>query len=108
MESIQRWCRVTGVGPDGAELACLVLDGPGPPDLAAVDSVARLMLVAGRLGGRIILDEVAPAMGAILELAGLGVEVEGQAELGEQPLGVQDGEEPTHRGHLAPRDLEDL
>jgi hypothetical protein len=90
------------VGPDGAELAHVVLEGPGAPDLAAVDDVARLTLAAGRLGGEITLLDLSPAMGALLELAGLGVEMEGQAELGEEPLGVQEGQEETHPGDLAP------
>jgi len=100
MEDVQLWCRVTVMGPDGSELARFVLEGPGAPDLGVVDDVARLMLVVGRLGGGITVDDVSPAMRAILELAGLRVEVEGQAERGEQPLGVQEGQEEAH-----PRDL---
>jgi hypothetical protein len=89
-------------GPDGAEVAQVVLEGPGPPDLAAVDDLARLTLAAGRLGGAITLLDLAPAMRALLDLAGLRVEMEGQAELGKEPLGVQEGEEPAHPGDLAP------
>jgi hypothetical protein len=32
MNGIQQWCRVTVVGPDGAELAFCRLVGPGAPD----------------------------------------------------------------------------
>jgi len=100
MPAVELWCRVTVVGPDGAELARSVLAGPGAPDLAAVDDVARLALLAGRLGGGIVLADVSPALRALLELAGLCVEVERQAELGEEPLGVQEGQEERHLGDL--------
>jgi hypothetical protein len=102
MDGLQLWCRVTVMGPDGAELACVVLEGPGGPDLAAVDDVARLTLAAARLGGEITLTDLSPAMGALLELAGLRVEMEGQAELGKEPLGVQEVQEETHPGDFAP------
>jgi ADP-ribose pyrophosphatase YjhB (NUDIX family) len=74
------------VGPDGAELASAVLEGPGAPDLGAVDAVARWALLAGRLGRGITLAQVSPAMRELLELTGLRVEVEGQPELGEEPF----------------------
>jgi hypothetical protein len=76
MVSMQRWCRVTVVGPDGAVVACRVFEGPGVPDLAAVDAVARLALLSVRIGGRFGVTEVSPAMSELLELAGLGVEME--------------------------------
>lgn len=108
MAAVQLWCRVRVVGTDGAELARCVLEGPGAPDLGAVDDLARLVLLAGRFGGGIVLAEVSPTLGALLELAGLRVElgglrveVEGQAELGEQPIGVQEGQEERHPGDLA-------
>ena len=87
------WCRVTVVGPDRAQLACGVLEGSGTPDLGAVDDVARLALLAGCLGGGIVLTEVSPVLRALLELAGLCVEMEGQAERGEEPLRVQEVQE---------------
>jgi hypothetical protein len=77
------WCRATVIGPDGAALASYVLDGPGAPDMGTVDYVARLALMAGRLGGRAVLTDVSPALQALLELAGLRAEVKGQSELGE-------------------------
>ena len=77
MAGNQRWCRVRVLGPDGAELARCVLAGPGTPDLRAVDEVAHLALTARRLGGNVALAEVSPALAELLELAGLGVEVEG-------------------------------
>ena len=77
----QCWCRVTVRGPDGAVLGGFTLEGRCEPDLAAVDDVARVALQAARLGGRITLREVSPAMRALLDLVGFGVEMEGQAEL---------------------------
>jgi hypothetical protein len=67
-----------------------------------VDEVARLALLASRVGGDISLADVSPAMWELLELAGLSVEMEGQAELGEQPLGIQQREEEVHPGDLSP------
>jgi len=102
MVALQRWCRVTVVGPDGAVVACCELDGPRSPGLGAVDDVARLALLATRLGGGITLAEVSPAMRELVELAGLCVEMEGQVELGEKPLGIQQGEEEIHPGDPPP------
>ena len=93
----QCWCHVTVRGAGGVVIGRFALDGDGDPDLVAVDDVARFALQAARLGGGITLRDVCPAMGALLELAALGIEVEGQAELAEEP-GVIDGEEQAHRG----------
>jgi hypothetical protein len=92
----QRWCRITVVGPDGTVLAGCLLEGTGPPDLGAVDDVARLALLAGRLGGGITLADVSPVMRALLELAGLRVEMDGQAKFCEEPRGIQHCEEEVH------------
>jgi hypothetical protein len=100
MGHLELWCRVSVVGPDGAELSSHVLSGPGAPGMATVDDVARLALMAGRLGGGAVLTDVSPALQALLELAGLGGEAQGQAELGEEPLGAQEGQEPRHTGDL--------
>lgn len=100
MNGVQRWCRVTIVGPDGAELDRCVLDGRGAPDMATVDAVAALALWAGRLGGGIVLAEVTPGLEALLGLAGLSVEVEGQPELGKEALGVEEGQEEGHSRDL--------
>jgi hypothetical protein len=87
------WCRVLIVGADHTTLAHHQLGGPGLPDLGAVDDVARLALLARRLGGRIILSDVNPALHSLLELAGLRVEVEREAEGREEPLGAEEGQE---------------
>jgi hypothetical protein len=102
MDTVEVWCRVTVVGPAGPEVVTCVLEGQGSPDLAAVDDVARLALLAVRLGGRIVLAEVSPAFRTLLELADLSVEVEGQVESGEEPLGIQRGQEEAHGGDPPP------
>jgi len=83
-------------GPDGAVLGGFTLEGPGDPDLAAVDDLARVALQAARLGGRITLREVSPAMRAMLDLAGFGVEMERQAEPAEESPVVVEREEEAH------------
>ena len=70
MRPVQPWCRVTVMGADGAALISYVLEGPGAPDMGAVDEVARLALMAGRLGGAVVLADVSPALRALLALAG--------------------------------------
>jgi hypothetical protein len=79
----ERWCRVTMVGSDGDPIADGVLEGTCGPDLGAVDDLARLALVAKRLGARLKLAEVTPELADLLELTGLRVEVERQPEGGE-------------------------
>jgi hypothetical protein len=98
---VNLWCRVQIVGADHTMLAYHQLGGPGLPDLGAVDDVAHLALQARRLGGRIVLSDVSPALRSLLDLAGLGVEVEGEAEGREEPLGVEEGQEELHPGDLA-------
>jgi hypothetical protein len=71
------WCRVTMVGPDGVAMVSALLEGPVAPDMGVVDDVARLALLAKRLGGDVLLTEVSRDLRALLELAGLGVQMEG-------------------------------
>ena len=108
MMATERWCRVTMVGADGTALAGATLEGSRAPDLAAVDDLARLALEAKRRGGGVRLSEVSPALRALLDLAGLVVEVEGEAEGGDKTLRIQQGQEEHHAGDLTPGDLEDL
>jgi hypothetical protein len=97
----ESWCRLTVVGSDRSELASGVLQGTGRPDIGTVDDVARLAVLARRLGGALVLAEVTPALLALLELAGLPVQMEGEPEGGEQPLGIDQVEEERH-GHDLP------
>jgi len=101
---VNLWCRVLILGADRTTLACHHLGGPGLPDLGAVDDLARLALLARRHGGRIVLSDVSPALRSLLELAGLAglrVEVEGEAEGGEEPRRLEEGQEELHPGDLA-------
>ena len=100
MAAVQRWCLIKVMGPDGTVLADRVLEGPGDPDLMAVDDVARLALLATRLGGAIALADLSPAMRELIELAGLPVEVERQVERRKESLRVEEVQEEIH-----PRDL---
>jgi hypothetical protein len=102
MAALERWCEVTVVGSDGRMLVGCTLEGAGAPDLGAVGDVARLALLATRLGGHITLAEVCPGLRELIELVGLGVEMEGQTEGGEQSLGIQHGQEEVHPGDLPP------
>jgi hypothetical protein len=56
----------------------------GRIDLAAVDQLARMQLDAQRLGCSIRLRDVSSELNELLELAGLRIEVFGQAEQREQ------------------------
>jgi len=121
MAKAELWCRATIVGPGDLELAAFALEGPGDPDVGAVDDVARFVLLAKRLGGRLVLTDLSTKLRLLLDLAGLlaeaaglcvepaglcveevlSVEVERQTELGEEPLGIQEGEEERRGADLA-------
>src|SRR5215831_3914149 len=96
MDADELWCRITVLGPDGSELLHSSLGGPGRPDLGTVDDVARMALHAARLGGALAITDLSPDLQALLDLAGLVVEVEGQPEGGEEALGVEEVEEELH------------
>jgi len=68
------------VGADGTRRVVL-LTGDGPPGLALVAGLARFQFLARRAGGRVWLEDVSPALGELLDLAGLRPEVAGQASL---------------------------
>ena len=81
--------RVVIVRADGTcDVTWLI--GDEAPDLAVVESLARLQLVCRRAGGRIYLEEVAARLDELLDLTGLGREVGWQAESGEEPLGLEE------------------
>ena len=67
-------------------------------ELAAVDALARLALVARRLGCPLRVRRASPQLRDLVELCGLterlGVELQRQPEEGEQPLGLEEGVEP--------------
>lgn len=65
------WCRVDLIGPGGGGVTRHTVAGPGPPGLEDVEEVCRLALQAARLGGRIVLSEVAPQLRELFDLAGI-------------------------------------
>ena len=95
------WCRATVIGPGGDEVERWVLSGPGRPDLAAVDVLARLELEARRRGARLVVEALCPLLAELLEVSGLGRrvgvgrEVGRQAEEREDRPGVEEAVEPT-------------
>ncbi len=101
MSIVQPWCTVTLLGPEGVALASWALEGPGPPNLDTVGHVAHLALVAGRFGGTIVLSDLGQELRGLIDLAGLPVEMSGEAEGREEPSGRQRGEEEVHPGDLA-------
>ncbi len=100
MRGSWRWCHVTILGEDGEALVNVVLSGPGTPGVLVVDVVGRLTLVAQRAGCAVHVSELCPELRDLLDLAGLGVEVEGQAEVREEPLGVEQVKKEAHPGDL--------
>ena len=67
------------------------------PDATTVDLLARLQLVARRLGCEVALASSPPRLQELLDLFGLPVEVVGQAEQREHPLGVQEEADAADR-----------
>ncbi len=94
------WCRLRVERPDGRVLARRTLHGFGPPDLDALDAVARLLLVARRNRARLVVEDAVPELYDLVELAGLSLRVGagGEAELGEHLAGVEQVEEEAHLG----------
>lgn len=91
---------MTVVGPDGRPEESEWLQGEGAPDLEVVDMVAHRALDSSRSGRRLVLGDVEPELEDLLRLAGLPVEMEGQAEGGEEPLHIEKGQEERHLGDL--------
>ena len=70
------------------------------PDLGTVDTLARMQLAARRLGGRLVVRHASVELRSLLEFAGLSeivalypdlpIELRGQVEEGEEPLGVEE------------------
>jgi hypothetical protein len=78
------WATIVLIAPSGSELQSWRLAGDGPPDLEVVDVLARAALIARRRGCSIRLRGACDELLKLLDLAGLRVEVFGQAECGEQ------------------------
>lgn len=74
------------------------------PDLCTVDALARMQLTARRCGGQLLLNHVSPQLRELLVRSGLGdvlplcpgsADGIGQAEQREQPVGVQERDDPA-------------
>lgn len=89
MEPGTPWCRAVLHRADGSPLATVSIDGPGPPDLAALDLVAGLAQLARRAGGVLVVGEVSVGLVELFELAGLRRQVLGQVEDRKDPFGVE-------------------
>ena len=96
MGGSRRWCRLSLLDDQGVVVAAGELTGDTKPDLGAVDLIARLSLMARRTGTTVRLDDVCPELVELLNLAGLPVQVERQAERSKQPLRVEEVEKETH------------
>lgn len=84
---------------DGRRLGSLELESLDHPALTVVDFLARLSLVARRLGAEAIIHDASPDIFELLELAGLQAHFslsmsrdEAEARTGE--TGARDQEEP--------------
>jgi hypothetical protein len=89
------------------ELARWPLPGGHDPDLSVVDLLARLHLVARRLGCSIRLSDPPGALLALIELAGLsGVIVAGTTPDGTTPDGAREGPAQYSAQDLAPVEVD--
>ena len=93
MADLDVWCRITVCRAGGEEVGSWELSGSGPPDLAVLDGVARLILVASRAGGSVVVHDLSAPMAELVELVGLCREVGGQPERREDGFGVEEGVE---------------
>ena len=87
------WCRVTVLSARGESCARWELTGYGDPDLSVVEALACHQLAVRRRGGRIVVDQVCPALSALLDVAGLRGQVVRHAEEREQGW-VEEAVEP--------------
>ena len=89
MAADQLWGRIVVVGRHGTTDR-YALSGPGRPTIETVGLLARLALVAKRRGDRLKVEQASPELLELLELAGLPVEVQREAEESEEPLEVEE------------------
>jgi len=62
-------------GPGGEAIACYVLQGEGQPCMATVGTLCRLTLMTRRVGGDVVVDDLAPRLRELIDLAGVGSRV---------------------------------
>jgi hypothetical protein len=93
------WCRIRTVDRDGTFRDAGTFGGRASPDLEAVDRLARRLVTLRHHDQRPFLVAVDARLAELLELVGLAdlvVEVQGEAEGGEEALRVDEVEEPAH------------
>jgi hypothetical protein len=83
------WCRLT-----------IADDANALPDILIVDVIARLALNVRRAGGRLVIDSTCDELAELFDLAGLGIQVQWEAERREQPLRIEGGQEDRQLGDL--------
>jgi hypothetical protein len=69
------WGRLRIVADDGSALGTWEIESCCRPDIGSVDKVARLQLLAIKLTGRVVFDEISPELRELVELAGLVVDM---------------------------------
>ncbi|MFJ4849234.1 STAS domain-containing protein [Streptomyces sp. NPDC088733] len=87
-------------------VVCDVSGPAGEPDAVLIDALARLQLTARRQGARVVLRGAGRPLRELIALVGLagtldrhglgpaGLQMRGQSEEREEPLGVEEGVEP--------------
>jgi hypothetical protein len=65
------WGTIVVLDGNGQPVTSWPLRGCGEPDLAAIDDLSSLALVARRMGGSMEVREVCPPLRALIELTGL-------------------------------------
>jgi hypothetical protein len=93
MPSVEVWCRVTVLLPEGTELCTWELSGMGNPQVDVVDRLARMQLAVSRAGGRVVLRDLCSPLAELFDLVGLGWEMRGEPEGGKELRGVEEGVE---------------
>ncbi|MFF3562001.1 STAS domain-containing protein [Streptomyces sp. NPDC002574] len=91
----------TAAAAGPATVICDVSGLTADPDMALIDALARLQLTARRQGARVVLRGAGRPLRQLIALVGLagtlgpaGLQMRGQTEEREEPLGVEEGVEP--------------
>ncbi len=94
MAGAARLARIVIVWPDGTRTVVSLMDRQ-LARLDAVDTLARVCLAARRAGAEARVEQVSEGLALLLDLAGLGREMGGEAERREDALGVEEGMDPS-------------
>jgi hypothetical protein len=99
------------IGPTGAILRARSVTDQGRPDLRLVDTLARWLLLARRIGGYIELRAKDEELRLLLDLVGLAGLIRRSGEVGREPEGREEMfgvEKGVETRHPVPGDLQDL